>query len=104
MPISDRVRHAVFGVWAQSHATCVAWPDERRAAASPAQDELLTCLGYAESVDELLEDYFAPGDPPGSLLRQHLPADFSDEEVLTLEEACLWRRVATITGEPVDDV
>lgn len=99
MSKNDRFRRAVRAVWEQSHAAYVAWPAERRALAQPAAYALHVWLADAASEGELIARYWEVGDPPGVVLRQHLPAGFDPEDALTLEEACFWRRLMEMEAD-----
>lgn len=99
MPKHDRFRTAVRAVWERSHATYLAWPEEQRALTQPAANALLDWLADAENEGELITRYWEIGDPPGVVLRQHLPAGFDPEEALTLEEACFWRRLMELEAD-----
>lgn len=93
---NDRFRRAVRGVWEQSHAAYLAWPEERRDAVQPAVDALLDWLADAENEGELIARYWEIGDPPGAVLRPHLPVGFDPEDALTLEEVCFWQRATEL--------
>ena len=96
MSKNDRFRRAVRGVWEQSDAACRRWPEERRRAVQPAVDALLAWLADAESEGALIARYWGTGDPPGAVLRAHLPEGFDPEDALTLEETCFHRRAAEL--------
>jgi hypothetical protein len=89
----SRFQQAVRAVWERSHTEYLGWTENQRAAAQPAVDALLAWLGECISEAELDLRYWETGDPPGVLLRQHLPDGYDADELLTLEEACFWRRL-----------
>ena len=93
MQKQSRFQQAVRAVWERSHQQYLGWSEEQRATVQPAVDALLAWLGECMSEAELDLRYWETGDPPGALLRQHLPDGFDAEEQLTLEEACFWRRL-----------
>jgi hypothetical protein len=72
------------------------WPEDRRAAVQPAAEALLAWLADADSERELIARYWEVGDPPGRILRPHLPEGVDAEDALTLEEACFHRRVTEL--------
>lgn len=102
MSKNDRFRHAVRGVWENSHQHYVAWGDAQRAAVQPAVGALLAWLADAESEGELIARYWEVGDPPGEVLRPHLPAGISAETALIVQEECFWRRITAIEAAAPD--
>ncbi|MCA9846336.1 MAG: hypothetical protein KC461_13255 [Dehalococcoidia bacterium] len=99
MSKNDRFRHAVRGVWENSHAVYTEWSDEQRAALQPAVDALLAWLADAASEGDLIARYWEVGDPPGQILKPHLPADLDAADALTVQEACFWRRINELEAE-----
>ena len=89
----SRFQQAVRAVWRRSHQQYLGWPEEKRVAAQPAVDALLAWLSECQAESELDVRYWEQGDPPGVILRDHLPDGFDADEQLTLEEACFWRRL-----------
>jgi hypothetical protein len=89
----SRFQQAVRAVWRRSHQQYLGWPEEKRVAAQPAVDALLAWLSECQRESELDIRYWEIGDPPGLVLREHLPDGFDAAEQLTLEEACFWRRL-----------
>jgi len=96
---NDRFRHAVRGVWENSHQHYVAWGDAQRAAVQPAVGALLAWLADAESEGELIARYWEVGDPPGEILKPHLPAGIDPADALTVQEECFWRRLSELEAE-----
>jgi hypothetical protein len=92
-PKESRFRAAALAVWERSHAEYAGWPPGERCGVQPAVQALLAELRRCDSEDQLQERYWELGDPLGKVLRERLPADFDDERLLTLEEACLWLRL-----------
>lgn len=89
----SRFQRAVRAVWWRSHQQYLGWPEEKRVAAQPAADALRVSLNECQAESELDVRYWEIGDPPGLVLREHLPGGFDADEQLTLEEACFWRRL-----------
>ena len=102
MSKNNRFQRAVRGVWEHSHAVYTEWSDEQRAAVQPAVDTLLAWLADAESEGELIARYWEVGDPPGEVLRPHLPAGIGAEAALTVQEECFWRRIAELEAAAPD--
>lgn len=96
---NDRFRRAIRAVWERSHATYSEWPEEQRRAVQPAVGALLAWLADASDERDLIARYWETGDPPGAILRPHLPAGFGPEEALTLEEECFWRRATELNAD-----
>ena len=99
---NDRFQRAVRGVWEHSHTTYVTWSDAQRAAVQPAVESLLAWLADAESESELIARYWEVGDPPGEVLKPHLPAGIDPADALTVQEECFWRRVSEIEAAAPD--
>lgn len=99
---NDRFRRAVRGVWEHSHNDYVQWDDARRTAVEPAVQALLGWLADAGSEGELIARYWDLGDPPGEVLRPHLPAGIGPEAALTVQEECFWRRVTELEADAPD--
>ena len=97
---NDRFQRAVRGVWENSHAVYSEWTDAQRAVVQPTVDALLAWLADAESESELIARYWEVGDPPGEVLRPHLPAGIDPADALTVQEECFWRRVSEVEAEP----
>jgi len=93
---NDRFQRAVRGVWEHSHAVYSEWTEMQRAAVQPAVDALLAWLADAESEGDLIARYWELGDPPGEVLKPHLPAGIDPADALTVQEECFWRRVSEI--------
>ena len=102
MSKNDRFRRAVRGVWEHSHENYVAWSDEQRTAVQPAVDALLAWLADAESEGDLIARYWEVGDPPGEVLKPHLPAGIDPADALTVQEECFWRRISGIEAVAPD--
>ena len=96
MQKESRFQQAVRAVWERSHTEYLGWSEDQRSAVQPAVDALLACLGECISEAELDVRYWATGDPPGVLLKRHLPDGFDADELLTIEEACFWRRLVEL--------
>jgi len=99
---NDRFQRAVRGVWEHSHAIYCEWTDEQRTAVQPAVEALLAWLADAESEGELIARYWEVGDPPGDVLRPHLPAGIGAEVALTVQEECFWRRITELESAAPD--
>ncbi len=99
---NDRFRRAVRGVWENSHAIYAQWSTAQRAAVQPAVEALLAWLADAEGEGELIARYWELGDPPGELLKPHLPAGIDPEAALTVQEECFWRRVNELEADAPD--
>jgi hypothetical protein len=99
---NDRFQRAVRGVWENSHAVYSEWTDAQRAAVQPAVQALLAWLADARSEGELIARYWEVGDPPGEVLRPHLPAGIGPEAALTVQEECFWRRLSDIEAAAPD--
>ncbi len=93
VPKENRFQQAVRAVWEQSHEQYLGWSEAKREAVQPAVDALVAWLGECPSEAVLDVRYWETGDPPGAVLRDHLPDGFDADEQLTLEEACFWRRL-----------
>ena len=94
---------AVHAVWARSLAEYQEWPGERRQAAQPATDALLTWLRGCTDEAELIPRYWEAGDAPGGVLRTHLSDAFDADDVLLLEEACFQLRLLELRSEQRQD-
>lgn len=102
MSKNDRFRRAVRGVWENSHATYSEWEDAQRVAVEPAVQALLAWLADAESEGDLIARYWEVGDPPGEILRPHLPAGIGPKAALTVQEECFWRRLSEVEAAAPD--
>lgn len=98
MQKQSRFQQAVRAVWERSHREYFGWPEAKREAVQLAVDALLAWLGECSGEAELDLRYWETGDPPGAVLRAHLPDGFDADEQLTLEEACFWRRLLELRG------
>jgi len=99
---NDRFQRAVRGVWENSHAAYSEWDHAQQASVEPAVRALLAWLVDAESEGELIARYWEVGDPPGEVLRPHLPAGIGVEAALTVQEECFWRRVIELEAAAPD--
>ncbi len=93
MPTQSHFQQAVRAVWEQSHQQYLGWSEAKRTAVQPAVEALLAWLGECPSEAVLDARYWEAGDPPGVVLREHLPDGCDADEQLTLEEACFWQRL-----------
>ncbi|MGE3795293.1 MAG: hypothetical protein AB7I38_15375 [Dehalococcoidia bacterium] len=102
MSKNDRFQRAVRGVWENSHAIYSEWSDAQRVSVEPAVQALVAWLADAESEGELIARYWEVGDPPGEVMRPHLPAGIDPADALTVQEECFWRRVSEIEADAPD--
>lgn len=98
MQKNEAYRHAVRGVWEESHAVYASWPMEQQASAQPGVDALLAWLADAGSEDELIDRYMALNGPAGSTRLPRLYPELTLHTALAVEDECFWRRAAVIGG------
>lgn len=92
MSKENRLREHTRAVWRRGYDNYLRSQRERRCAARPAVEALLSELRHCASEEELHARYWEPGDWPADLLRRHLPSDPGDEALLEIEDAAFWIR------------
>lgn len=89
----DRRNKYTRAVWRRSYHNHLALQEDERHALASAVAALLEHLRSLQTEAALVAAYWEQGDPPGRVLKAHLPAGFDDEALLDLEEACFWMRL-----------